>query len=99
MTSGREAAPSKADGCKGRVDSAGEGRIVEIHMFFLSPYYRWGQSSLSESTLPPATLLPAGKGYGRATLSRGCVMSRAKCQEKTGLPSCAPLSTPQGMSH
>lgn len=33
MASGREAVPSKADGSKGRVDSAGEGCVIEIPMF------------------------------------------------------------------
>jgi len=60
MTLHSEAVPSKADGRKRRVDSAGERCIVEIHVL-LSPYYRARQSSLLENTRPPATLFPQGK--------------------------------------
>lgn len=38
MTLGWEAVQSKADGCKGRVDSE-EGCIAEIHVLLLT-YYR-----------------------------------------------------------
>lgn len=38
MTLGKEALPSKANGCKRRVDSAGEGCIIEIHVLLPSYY-------------------------------------------------------------
>lgn len=62
MTLGREAVPSKADGHKGRVDSVGEGCIIEICMFcYLS--IRDRDRALFQRTL---FLLPPSSPQGKA---------------------------------